>query len=178
MTSAAEVTAHPEIRRSRSQEGNEYAVRRGIAPVPAEQRARLMHVLHPGSVVVRARMIALPKMLRIDGYPFGYWSVLRSVNALDLEDRLNHAGWHFLLMEPPVHTWGLGVDPSAALERALRKAVSVVEGENLNALEIRDIRFGRFLGVHLARLSAYARQMQWSREYSYGGCAPVFRPAA
>lgn len=178
MTSVAEVTARPIIRMSRWQDGSEYAARRGIAPVPAEERASLVDVLHPGAVVVRARMIALPKMLRIDGYPFGYWSILRAANALDLEAELKRAGWHFFLMEPAVHTWGLGVDPSAVLGRALRKAVSVAERENLNALQIKSIRFRRILGVHLVRLSVYARQVQWSREYSYGGCAPVFRPAA
>ncbi len=178
MSGAAEVKVRPENRLSRLQDRSEFAVRRGIAPVPTGQRAPLMDVLHPGAVVVRARMIALPKVLRIDGYPFGYWSILRAANALDLEEELKRAGWHFFLMDPSVRTWGLGIDPSAALGRALGKAVSVVEGENLNALEIRDIRLRRFLGMHLARLSAYASQVQWSREYSYGGCAPVFRPAA
>ncbi len=178
MSGAAEVKVRPENRLSRLQDRSEFAVRKGIAPVPAGQRAPLMDVLHPGAVLVRARMIALPKVLRIDGYPFGYWSILRAANALDLEEELRRAGWHFLLMAPPVQTWGFGVDPSRALERALRKAVSAVERENLNALEIKDIRFRCFLGAHLARLSVYARQVQWSREYSYGGCAPVFRPAA
>ena len=178
MSGAAEVKVRPNNRRSRLQDRSEYEVRRGIAPVPAGQRAPLMDALHSGAVVVRARMITLPKVLRIKGYPFGYWSILQGVNVLDLEEELTRAGWHFFLMEPLVHTWGSGVDRSRALERALRKAVSVVEGENLNALEIKDIRFWRFLGAHVARLSVYARQVQWSREYSYGGCAPVFRPAA
>lgn len=175
MSGAAEVKVRPI---SRLQGRSEYAVRKGIAPVPAGQRAPLVDALHPGTVVVRARMIVLPKVLRIDGYPFGYWSILRGANALDFEEKLNRAGWHFFRMERPVQTWGFGVDPSRALERALRRAASAVERENLNALEIKDIRFRRFSGAHWARLSVYARQVQWSREYSSGACAPVFRPAA
>jgi hypothetical protein len=139
---------------------------------------RLMDVIHPGAVAVRTQMIVLPKMLRVDGHRFGAWSIFRAASALDLEDELKSADWQFFLMQPMVRAWGIGWGPGAALERALRKALGRAGNENLNALEIENVTFRRFLGIHLARLSACARQVQWGREYSYGGCAPVFRRAA
>ncbi len=168
----------PEPPMSHSRDIHEHAVSKGIGPIRGKGKTPLVDLLHPGAVVIRARMIGFPKVLRGEGQPFGDWSIVLAVDALDLEDDLRRAGWQFFVMEPAVRAWGVGLDPNVALARALRKAVSVVEGENLNALEIRSVSFRRFLGTYIARLTAYARQVQWSGEYSYGGCAPVFRPAA
>lgn len=176
MSGALEVV-RPERQMSHSRDSHEHAVSKGIAPISKKEEVPLVGLLHPGAVVVSARMIAPPEVLRGEGQPFGDWSILRAVDALDLEEDLRRAGWQFFVMEPAVHAWGVGRDANAALARALQKAVSVVEGENLNALEIRKVGFRRVLGMSRVRLSAYARQVQCSREYSYGGCAPVFRPA-
>jgi hypothetical protein len=80
----------------------------------------------------------------------------------------------FLRMEPLVRTRAIAAQREEALRRALGKALRKVRKENLNALEVVEVKVQKFLGWHLATLVAQARQVQISPRYGYCG---VHHPA-
>jgi len=81
-------------------------------------------------------------------------------------------------MGPLVHSRAIAWRGEKALCQALRKVLYKVRNENLNALEIVDVRVRKLLGCYWALLVAQARNVQISRRYDYGGCGQVFWPIA
>lgn len=140
--------------------------------------ASLKEWITPGSLLVYVRMLRLPENVLVDGRCYGYWRILDPTCASALDQLVADSGWHFFRMEPVVDVRAFGTSQASALASALRKATGSVENENLNALEVVDLEYGTRVGLHTARILAFARHIQNGRLYNGGGRSPAFRPLA
>jgi hypothetical protein len=142
-------------------------------------RSVLTPLIKPGTLVVNHWLLCLPESLRTGGYPYGSQSrIYPAAMNSQVQCTLANAGWQFLRMEPLVRTRAIAAQREEALRRALGKALRKVRKENLNALEVVEVKVQKFLGWHLATLVAQARQVQISPRYDYGGCGQVLWPVA
>lgn len=132
--------------------------------------------LTPGSMLVYVRMLRLPNHARVDGRCYGYWQILDPACAAATEELIVNAGWQFFRMEPMIDVNAMGVARSSTLANALRKATRAAENESLNALEIVSVEQRKLLGLHTARIVAFARHIQRAAQYEYCGDNPAFRP--
>lgn len=132
-------------------------------------------LITPGTLVVNQWLLDLPLDLRIGGFQYDHHS---RIYPTSLSRRVHHSlasdGWQFLRMGPLVHGRAISWRGEKALCGALRKVVYKVWNENLNALEIVDVKVRKLLGCYWASLVAQACNVQISRRYDYGGCGQVF----
>ncbi len=126
--------------------------------------SKLRDIISPGSVLVYARMIRLPSQLILEGWPFGYWSILEGGSGKRFEGELRSRGWHFRRWKK-LARWGWGFSHYGALAYALQKIVSSAEDEYRNTLEIKNLRAWQILSLHVVRISAEPATVYWSREH-------------
>jgi len=136
-------------------------------------------LITPGTLVVNHWLLDLPLDLRIGGFQYDHHSRIYPASlSRQVHRSLASDGWQFLRMGPLVHGRAISLRAEKALCRALRKVLSKVRNENLNALEIVDVKVRKLLGCYCASLVVQARNVQISRRYDYGGCGQVFWPIA
>lgn len=132
--------------------------------------------LTPGSMLVYVRMLRLPEDIHVDGRCYGYWLILDPACAAALEELVVDSGWQFFRMKPLIDVNAFGRTEASALAGVLQKATRKVENENLNAPEVAGVECSRKLGLHTARILAWARHVQNAPRYHYAGGDPIFRP--
>jgi hypothetical protein len=136
-------------------------------------------LITPGTLVVNHWLLNLPVDLRIDGYQYDHHArIYPAWLSRQVHRSLANDGWQFLRMGPLVHGRAISWRGEKALCRALRRVLHKVRNENLNALEIVNVKMRKLLGCYLASVVAQARNVQISRRYDYGGCGQVFWPIA
>ncbi|HKU22684.1 MAG TPA: hypothetical protein VJQ50_16850 [Terriglobales bacterium] len=136
-------------------------------------------LITPGTLVVNHWLLDLPLDLRIGGFQYDHHSRIYPASlSRQVHRSLTSDGWQFLRMRPLVHERAISWRAEKALCRALRKVLYKVRNENLNALQIVDVKVRKLLGCYWASLVAQARNVQISRRYDYGGCGQVFWPIA
>lgn len=136
-------------------------------------------LITPGTLVLNHWLLDLPLDLRISGFQYDHHSRIYPASlSRQVHRSLASDGWQFLRMGPLVHGRAISWRAERALCRALRKVLYKVRNENLNALEIVDVKLRKLFGYHWASLAAQARNVQISRRYDHGGCGQVFWPIA
>src|SRR5512146_3311321 len=106
-------------------------------------------LITPGTLVVNHWLLGLPKSLRTGGYPYGSQSrIYPAAMNSQVQCTLANAGWQFLRLEPLVRTRAIAAQREEALGRAMGKALRKIRKENLNALEVVEVKVQKFLGWH------------------------------
>ncbi len=108
----------------------------------------------------------MPESLRLESVPYsrGWTSVSNDLNELDTE--INRAGWTFFFMAGEIKITAFGFDKEAAVRRAVKRAITSVEAQKCNCLEITEVSANSFLGMPYVNISAHARHIQESSAFS------------
>jgi hypothetical protein len=88
------------------------------------------------------------------------WSLVRLLNARDLDRKIRAAGWNILFMarETKVRAWGAASE--SAIRAALMRIAQKHHTECFNCLEVTAIVPRRFLGIPYTNISAHFRHIQ------------------
>ncbi len=147
----------------------------GTGVLPALACSEIASLITPGTLVVHHRLLNLPPELRITGYRYDrHTRIYPARMSRQVHRRLASDGWQFLRMGPLVHGRATSCRREKALCRALEKVLHKVWNENLNGLEIIEVKERKLLGCYLVSLVARVRHVQISRIYDYGGCGQIF----
>ena len=108
----------------------------------------------------------MPGSLRLKSFPYsrGWTSVSNDLNELDTE--INKAGWTFFFMAGEIKITAFGFDKEAAMRRAVKRAITNVEAQKCNCMEITEVSANSFLGMPYVNISAHARHIQESSAFS------------
>jgi len=108
----------------------------------------------------------MPESLRLESVPYsrGWTSVSNDLNELDTE--INRAGWTFFFMAGEIKITAFGFDKEAAVRRAVKRAITSVEAQKCNCLEITEVSANSFMGMPYVNISAHARHIQESSAFS------------
>lgn len=117
--------------------------------------------IQEGTVLIKGG-VRLPDSLHLRLSRFGGWQVVEGQYGFEVARKIEAAGSQFITVLPDVKASGLSVDPQRSLERAMQKLLESIEARGLNALEVREIVRGSFLGVHGVTVRAHSRQVQES----------------
>jgi len=148
--------------------GDDRQVDPGLLSPSTMQLTAQLDPIGPGTLLIQSWAVpGLPKSMRLETRPFGYWEIVVNMSAREVEQQLAEAGWHFCSMAPAIAASALGCGDDA-LDIALRRSVEQVASGTANAIELTSIINRCFLGLDHVSLSALARHIE--RE-------PVSRPS-
>lgn len=102
----------------------------------------------------------LPRQFDLLQEPFSRgWAEAVGTAATELDTRIRGAGWHFMWLADSYSSQALGRTPETAIHRALARTLPAVRGR-FNAAELDSVRVTSFAGLHFARVTVHARQIQ------------------
>jgi hypothetical protein len=102
----------------------------------------------------------LPSEFSLRQEPFSRgWAEAMGTVAMELDARIRSAGWHFMWLSDSYASQAFGRTADSAIHRALARTLPAVNGR-FNAAELDSMRVTSFAGLHIARVSVHARQIQ------------------
>ena len=120
--------------------------------------------LRVGSILMDDRpQISQALGLEDESY-LGSWNLIKGFDGFSLDRKIHVAGWNFLFMVAEVKVTVFGSIGTGNIQRALKRILEKVKGQNFNCLEVTEILAKRFLGVPYVTVSAHSRHIQQSRE--------------
>jgi len=119
--------------------------------------------LRAGSILMDGRpQISQALGLEDESYS-GSWNLIKGFDGFSLDRKIHAAGWNFLFMVAEVKVTVFGGIGTGNIQRALKRILEKVKGQNFNCLEVTAIVAKRFLGVPYVTVSAHSRHIQQSR---------------
>lgn len=116
-------------------------------------------LVKPGIVLVRDG-IQFPRPFELKSIASQQgWNIVES-NAVEIDRKVNEAGWHFFWMVPVIESSAFAFNPGKAVAEALDRLLTEVG--RFNAVEIANVRVKSFLGLHYATVRGHARHIQQS----------------
>ena len=112
-----------------------------------------------GTVLVKSG-ISLPDTTRLELSSINGWSVLRGTDNTELEAHIRRSGWHLFYIVPTIVKESHGLTRRSAIEKSLSGAVTKVDEQGLNAVEIMSLDVRRVLGVYIARVMVQPRHIR------------------
>ncbi|MGB0064815.1 MAG: hypothetical protein WBP85_10260 [Terracidiphilus sp.] len=102
----------------------------------------------------------LPSRFDLAQKPFSKgWAEAMGTVATELDTRIRSLGWHFMWLADSYSSQALGRTAETAIHRALARTLPAVRGR-FNAAELDSVRVTSFAGLHMARVTIHARQIQ------------------
>jgi hypothetical protein len=102
----------------------------------------------------------LPSEFVLRREPFSKgWAAAMGTVASELDAAIRGVGWHFMWLADSHSSRALGRTAETAIYRALTRALPAVR-ERFNAAELDSVRVTSFAGLHIARVTVHARQIQ------------------
>jgi len=92
------------------------------------------------------------------------WSVVKALDGFALDEKIHAAGWSFFFMAAEVKVMFLGAIGAQRIQRALKRILEKVGGQNFNCLEVTSITAKRFWGIPYVTVSAHSRHIQQGRQ--------------
>jgi hypothetical protein len=125
----------------------------------------MTHAIKTGTIFIE-QGAHMPESLRLESAPYsrGWTSVSNDLDELDTE--ISRAGWTFFFMAGEIKITAFGLDKEAAVRRAVKRAITTVESQKCNCLEITEVSANSFLGMPYVNISAHARHIQESSAFS------------
>lgn len=115
--------------------------------------------IRAGSVLIKSNA-SLPDSVQFESKRYRSWSLLTEADGFQVGRTLSDVGWHFLFMVPEVRTGALSSNRNRGLRKALKKVLSAIEAQRLNAMEIAEINTRRLLGLSYVEIVAYPRHVK------------------
>jgi hypothetical protein len=102
----------------------------------------------------------LPSQFTLRQKPFSRgWAEAIETVATELDAAIRGAGWHFMWLADSHSSRALGRSAETAIHRALARALPAVRAR-FNAAELDSLQVSSFAGLHVARVTVHARQIQ------------------
>lgn len=102
----------------------------------------------------------LPSEFALRQKPFSKgWAEAIETVATELDAAIRHAGWHFMWLADSYSSRSFGRSAESAIHRALARTLPTVRGR-FNAAELDSLQVTSFAGLHVARVTVHARQIQ------------------
>jgi hypothetical protein len=102
----------------------------------------------------------LPNTFTLRQVPFSKgWAEAMGTVAMELDAAIRSVGWHFMWLADSHSSQALGRTAESAIHRALARTLPAVRGR-FNAAELDSVQVTSFAGLHLARVTVNARQIQ------------------
>jgi hypothetical protein len=102
----------------------------------------------------------LPGQFDLQQEPFSKgWAEASGTVAIELDTKIRSVGWHFMWLTDSYSSRAFGRTAETAVHRALARALPAVRGR-FNAAELDSVRVTSLAGLHLARVTVSARQIQ------------------
>jgi hypothetical protein len=113
----------------------------------------------PHTVFLRTGCI-VPDHFDLRQEPFSKgWAEVIGVLVSELDASIRNAGWHFMWIADSHSSRALGGARETAIHRALVRALKEVQGR-FNAAELGSFQITNCLGLHIAKVTLHARQIQ------------------
>jgi len=102
----------------------------------------------------------LPKDLRFLTEEFyGDWTLARSMNASDLQMRIQACGWNFIKIDDGAITAGVGHTSQEAIANALRLAIRCIN-KHTNVVEIKHVEMTQYPWFFLTKVGVFPYRIQ------------------
>jgi hypothetical protein len=102
----------------------------------------------------------LPNQFALRQEPFSKgWAAAMGTVASELDARIRSVGWHFMWLADSHSSQAVGRTAETAIHRALARALPAVR-TRFNAAELDSVHVKSFAGLHIARVTVHARQIQ------------------
>lgn len=87
------------------------------------------------------------------------WAKAMEIVASEMDTGVRSFGWHFMWLTDSYSSRALGRTAETAIRRALAQTLSAVRAR-FNAAELNSVQVSSFAGLHFARVTVNARQIQ------------------
>ena len=87
------------------------------------------------------------------------WSSAGDIIASALDQKVRHAGWHFMWLVGTYSRHGFGRTARTAISKAITLALNEVKAR-FNAAELGWVSVSRYPGFQIAKVTIHARQIQ------------------
>jgi hypothetical protein len=102
----------------------------------------------------------LPNGLNLKQKPFGAaWMIVENAAPAQLDLAVRDAGWHFMWIQHACSRRGYGGTDESAIARAIKRVLTQTP-MRFNAAELGSVIVSRYLGLHVAKATLHARQIQ------------------
>jgi hypothetical protein len=121
----------------------------------------MAQTIQVGTILVQESATIAELGLELERYS-GNWSVVKSLEGLDLARQIRGAGWNFFFMAAEVKTMFFGALVAKNIQKALTRIFVKVKPQIFNGLEVTGIVGSRFFGVPYTIVSAHSCHIQQS----------------
>jgi hypothetical protein len=124
--------------------------------------------LHPSREITSTTLLiadrtSVPESLALQTDPYwNGWSLIRTAGSLELDRRIQTAGWHFFYLASAIKATVFGFPRQPTIRRAMKRLITAVASAEYNCVQVEDIRTGSLLGFPYVSISARPRHIQQS----------------
>lgn len=120
--------------------------------------------MHPtitdGTILIQEGTL-IPECLEFQGETRSNgWMSVRNLNRLQLEAKIDQAGWVVFSATGEIRRAVVGFDRQKALLTAVGRVITSQELQSCNCLEIAEVTTASFLKMHYVTVTAYSRHIQ------------------